>query len=307
MSLDSIKDAEKELLKRYKKTWGQKHPEFLAGKGVSWKRLKDDFDKEAAAEKTEKNVQFTAPWSSAEAAGLLGLNQKVFRALATMDSKTGSLIVGEGKHVSIRLCRLLEWAEGMTDAAKVRRWRESRNDEDLLGKTTPSSPAAAFRIVKNVRIEFGLIEGKVTSLDLSHLSDAERAKITEILRGGRGAIQHDERGLAMLTPVASTLPEAFRMQWTDEALKSEYVERYQGLLESAQDELALHLERVKEDIRDAGSDEEGSPGALALAALLDMWKDEERDVQELHSEVRAELLDISLPPAVPTTRTPFRF
>ncbi|HDS1560334.1 TPA: hypothetical protein ACOEBN_002213 [Stenotrophomonas maltophilia] len=309
MSLDSKQEAETQLLKRYRKTWGQKHPAFLAGEGVSWKRLKNDIDQEAKAAKAKTKVELSPPWTSAQAAGLLGINQKVFRVLATMDSETGPLLADDGKHAAIGLPRLLEWAEGVRGAPKVRRWRESRRDEDLLGATV-KRPAATFQVVKKTQIRLGLVDGKVSTLDLSHLSEEERVALAALLRGARGALQQDERGVVMFMQKEATLPEAFTLPWADEALKKDCAGRYKELLESAQGELAQLLARVEQDIRKAREAvaQEESPTAQAVqAAMLDMWRGEERDVQMLQSEVREALFDLTLPAATGQARKPCPF
>lgn len=307
MSLDSKQEAEKQLLKRYRETWGQKHPEFLAGEGVSWERLKNDIDQEAKAAKAKTKVELSPPWTSAQAAGLLGINQKVFRVLATMDSETGPLLADDGKHAAIGLPRLLEWAEGVIGAPKVRRWRESRRDEDLLGRTIKRPAAATFQVVKKAQIKLGLVEGKVSTLDLSHLSEEERVALAALLRGARGALQQDERGIMMLMHKEAALPEAFKLPWADETLKEDGVGRYKELLESAQGELAQLLARVEQDIREAVPQEENPTAQVARAALLDTWEEERRDVQMLQSEVRMALLDLTLPAATGQARKPCPF
>jgi len=192
MSLDSKKEAEEQLVERYRETWGMSHAAFRAGEGVSWKRLKMDIDREVEAERAPKAGQLIRPWTSAEAAGLLSMNQKVFRVLATMDSATGPLLQDDGKHASISAARLFEWAEGVP---KVRRWREYRRDEDLLGVKIVRSAEATFKVLKGARIDLNLIAGKVTSLDLSHLSLEELDALRELLRGGSSAIQLDDDAL----------------------------------------------------------------------------------------------------------------
>ena len=84
----------------------------------------------------------------------------------------------------------------------------------------------------------------------------------------------------------------------------------QGALESAQGELAQLLTRVEQDIRKAREAvaQEESPTAQAVqAAMLDMWRGEERDVQMLQSEVREALFDLTLPAATGQARKPCPF
>lgn len=302
MSLDSKKEAEEQLVERYGETWGMSHPAFRAGEGVSWKRLKIDVDREVEAEQAPKPGQLIRPWTSAEAAGLLSMNQKVFRVLATMDSATGPLLQDDGKHASISIARLLKWAEGVP---KVRRWREFRRDEDLLGVQTVKSAEATFKMVRGARIDLNLIAGKVTSLDLSHLSLEELDALRELLRGGSSAIQLDERNVAMLVP--STLPKALGMPWEDEALKQEYVSRYRGLLEEAREESSQRLAVASAQISSASAEDGVGEAQEALDALVAAWREEERELAHLQSEIRSELLNLTLPPAVPGKRVPFRF
>lgn len=302
MSLDSKKEAEKQLVDRYGETWGMNHPGFIAGEGVSWERLKIDIDKEAEAERARIAGQYIRPWTSAEAAGLLSMNQKVFRVLATMDSATGPLVEDDGKHAAIRLSHLLEWAEGVP---KVRRWREFRGDEELLGREKVWSARSTFKVVKSARIDLNLIAGKVTSLDLSHLTPQELGALRDLLRGGSSAIQLDGHGVAMLMP--STLPHALGMPWMDEALRQDYVARYRGLLEEAREESSKRLVLVNERISSAAAEDGVSNAEEALEALLAVWREEENELRLLQSEVRSELLDLALPPAAPGRRNPFRF
>ncbi len=301
MSLDSKKEAEEQLVERYGDTWGMSHPGYRAGEGVSWKRLKIDIDREVEAEQAPKAGQLIRPWTSAEAAGLLSMNQKVFRVLAAMDSATGPLLQDDGKHASISVARLLEWAEGVP---KVRRWREFRRDEDLLGVKIFRSAESTFKVLKGARIDLNLIAGKVTSLDLSHLSQEELDALRELLRGGSSAIQLDERSVAMLMP--STLPKALSMPWEDEALKQGYVDRYSGLLGEARAESSQRLALVSAQISNASAEEGVGEAQEALDALVAIWREEEHELAHLQSEIRSELLNLTLPPAVPGKRVPFR-
>ncbi len=302
MSLDSKKEAEEQLVERYRDTWGMSHPGFRAGEGVSWKRLKIDIDKEVEAEQAPKPGQLIRPWTSAEAAGLLSMNQKVFRVLATMDSATGPLLQDDGKHASISVTRLLEWAEGVP---KVRRWREFRRDEDLLGVRKVRSAKATFKMVKGGRIDLNLIAGKVTSLDLSHLSQEELDGLRELLRGGSSATQLDERNVPMLMP--STLPEALGMPWVDEALRQGYVDRYGGLLGELREESSKRLALVSAQISSASAEDGIGEAQEALDALVATWREEEHELTHLQSEIRSELVNLRLPPNVPARRAPLRF
>lgn len=311
MSLDSKQEVLAKLIERYSETYGPGNPEFMSGKGVSWERLKLDVKKEAdadhraraAARSGHKPPSESRPWTSAEAAGLLNLSQKAFRELAKSDSPTGSLLVDDGTHTAVSTSRLLEWADAYP---RIRRWRESREDGDILGRTAPMPPQARFKLLQESVVDITLVEGKVSSLDLSKLSADERDALLDLFRAKGGALQEDSRGIVMLQQ--ATLPEAFKLPWADLTLKNEWVSQYTGALEGIRSELQQHLQRVKNVIPNLTPEEDKVDAQDAHKALVEQWAEESRALEMQVSEVRGAILDVTLPPAgPPIERHPFRF
>ena len=109
------------------------------------------------AEKLGKSPTRPKPWTSAEAAGLLNLSQKVFREFAKGSSPTGPLLPDDRTHAAIGIARLLEWADAHP---RLRRWRESRETGKPLGQRVPMPPQTRFKVVQEVQVDFSLIEGK---------------------------------------------------------------------------------------------------------------------------------------------------
>ncbi|UNW12054.1 hypothetical protein MP631_18540 [Xanthomonas phaseoli pv. phaseoli] len=129
MSADSLKEVEAAFLKRYRESYGRSDETFRSGFGVSWAKLKDTVDREAAAERAEiaakqsgKKVRSVAiPYTAEECAGLLKLPHKAFNELARADGSSGRLVPEEApgrsrKVAAISLVRLLEWADGVPRA-----------------------------------------------------------------------------------------------------------------------------------------------------------------------------------------------
>lgn len=311
MSLDSKQEVLAKLISRYSETYGPGNPEFMSGKGVSWARLKQDVEKEAVADRQARAAARAGrtppseprPWTSAEAAGLLNLSQKAFRELAKNDSSTGPLLVDDGTHAAVSTSRLLDWADAYP---RIRRWRESREDGDILGRTAPMPPQARFKLLQESVLDITLVEGKVSSLDLSKLSAGERDALLDLFRAKGGALQEDSRGIVMLQQ--ATLPEAFKLPWADLALKDEWVSEYTRALEGVKSELQERLQRVQNVIPHLSLEDGKADAQDAYTALVEQWSEEGRALVMQVSEVRGAILDVTLPPAgPPIERPPFRF
>lgn len=311
MSLDSKHEVLPKLIKRYRDTYGPGNPEFMSGKGVSWARLKRDVEKEAVADHQARvaaragraRPSESRPWTSAEAAGLLNLSQKAFRELAKSDSPTGPLLIDDGTHTAVPISRLLEWADAYP---RIRRWRESREDGDILGRTAPMPPQARFKLLQESVVDITLVEGKVSSLDLSKLSAGARDALLDLFRAKGGALQEDSRGVVMLQQ--TTLPDAFKSPWADLALKNEWVSQYTGALGGIQSELRERLQRVQNVISNLSLEDDKVDAQDAHKALVEQWAEESRALKMQISEVRGAILDVTLPPpGPPIERPPFRF
>jgi len=255
------------------------------------------------AEKLGKSPTRPKPWTSAEAAGLLNLSQKVFREFAKGSSPTGPLLPDDRTHAAIGIARLLEWADAHP---RLRRWRESRETGKPLGQRVPMPPQTRFKVVQEVQVDFSLIEGKVSSLDLSKWSEEEREMFLHIWRSKAGALQVDERGIAMLQ--TATLPHVLQQPWVDQVLKDVWVNQYTKTLGDIQSELQAHFAQVQGAIPHLALEEGREDGEDAYQTLVKQWTDAGRELAEQMSEVRAAILDVTLPPAQPRRKPPpFRF
>lgn len=311
MSLDSKREVLVKLIERYRETYGPGNPEFMSGKGVSWARLKRDVEKEAVADHQARvaaragraRPSESRPWTSAEAAGLLNLSQKAFRELAKSDSPTGPLLIDDGTHTAVPISRLLEWADAYP---RIRRWRESREDGEVLGRKAPMPASARFKVLKEGKVNISLIEGRVSSLNLSEWSAEEREALLDLFRARGGALQEDSRGIVMLQQ--ATLPEALKLPWADLAHKNEWVEQYTVALEGIQRELQERLQRVQNVIPSLSLEDDKADAQDAHKALKEQWAEESRALEMQVREVRGAILDVTLPPAgPPIERHPFRF
>ncbi|WP_068832935.1 hypothetical protein [Xanthomonas graminis] len=311
MSLDSKQEVLAKLIERYRETYGSENPEFMSGKGVSWARLKRDVEKEAVADRQaraaaragRRRPSESRPWTSAEAAGLLNLSQKAFRELAKNDSPTGPLLVDDGTHTAVPISRLLEWADAYP---RIRRWRESREDGEVLGRKAPMPPSARFKVLKEGKVNITLIEGRVSSLNLSGWSAEEREALLDLFRAKGGALQEDSRGIVMLQQV--TLPEAFKLPWADLALKDECVSEYTRALEGIKREFDGRRQWIQEVIANLSLEDDKADAQDAHDALVEQWAEEGRELEIQAKEVRGAILDVSLPHAAPPIeRPPFRF
>ncbi|WP_141696885.1 hypothetical protein [Xanthomonas translucens] len=311
MSLDSKQEVLAKLIERYSETYGPGNSEFMSGKGVSWARLKRDVEKEAVADHQARvaaragraRPSESRPWTSAEAAGLLNLSQKAFRELAKSDSPTGPLLVDDGTHTAVSISRLLEWADAYP---RIRRWRESREDGDILGRTAPMPPQARFKLLQESVVDITLVEGKVSSLDLSKLSAGERDALLDLFRAKGGALREDSRGIVMLQQ--ATLADAFKLPWDDLTLKNEWVSQYTGALEGIKSEIRERLQRVQNVIAHLSLEDDKADAQHAHRALVEQWTEEGRELEMQANEVRGAILDVTLPPAgPPIERPPFRF
>ncbi|CAH2707526.1 hypothetical protein NCPPB1935_07100 [Xanthomonas campestris pv. nigromaculans] len=311
MSLDSKQEVLVKLIKRYRETYAPGNPEFMSGKGVSWARLKRDVEKEAVADQQARvaaragraRPSESRPWTSAEAAGLLNLSQKAFRELAKSDSPPGPLLVDDGTHTAVPISRLLEWADAHP---RVRRWRESREDGEVLGRKAPMPPSARFKVLKEGKVNITLIEGRVSSLNLAGWSAEEREALLDLFRAKGGALREDSRGIVMLQQ--ATLADAFKLPWDDLTLKNEWVSQYTGALEGIKSEIQERLQRVQNVIPHLSLEHDKADAQDAHKALVEQWIEEGRALEMQVSEVRGAILDVTLPPAgPPIERPPFRF
>ncbi|WP_340650069.1 hypothetical protein [Pseudoxanthomonas winnipegensis] len=297
MSANSIKDVEKALLKRYSETYGRNDETFRAGLGVSWAKLKDTVDREAAAERAEiaakqsgKKVRSVAiPYTAEECAGLLKLPHKVFNELARADGPSGRLVPeqasGRSRVVaSIGLVRLLEWADGVP---KVRDWRASRQDGAILGatKALPEIRSTFQELVHGkVRVVLTDQEGSevVAWIDLEQRTSSAKALLKAFLREQARVVEVDARGFAALSQQEMTIPWAFSLPWAHPTLRAALLILYIQFLTQLEALLVQRESEALEEIKE-------------LKARLAVIEDAAKTVTLLKAELRAAAIEASLP------------
>ncbi|EKQ61981.1 hypothetical protein WS7_06210 [Xanthomonas citri pv. malvacearum str. GSPB2388] len=309
MSANSIRDVEKALLKRYRVTYGQSDATFLAGFGVSWAKLKDTVDREAAAERAElaakqsgKKVRSVAiPYTAEECAGLLKLPYKTFNELARADGSSGRLVPEEApgrsrKVAAISLARLLEWAEGVP---RARDWRTSRKDGEILGATKALPEIrSTFQELKHGKVKVVLTDQEGTEvvawLDLEQSTSSARAMLKAFLREQAKVVEVDARGFAALSQQELTIPWAFSLPWANPTLRAALLILYIQFLTQLEALLAQRESEALEEIKE-------------LRARLDVIEDAAKTITLLKAEIRAAAMEASIPASTRTPNTRPRF
>lgn len=297
MSANSLKAVEKGLLKRYEDTYGRSDETFRAGFGVSWAKLKDTVDREAAAERAElaakqsgKKVRSVAsPYTAEECAGLLKLPYKTFNELARADGPSGRLVPEQApgrsrKVAAISLCRLLEWAEGVP---RARGWRTSRKDGEILGATKALPEIrSTFQELKHGKVKVVLTDQEgsevVAWIDLEQSTSSARAMLKAFLREQAKVVEVDARGFAALSQQELTIPWAFSLPWANPTLRAALLILYVQFLVQLEALIEQHESEALEEIKE-------------LRARLAVIEDAAKTITLLKAEIRSAAIEASLP------------